>query len=151
MSQIPALGSLKLQICGTWAGKAWKTECLPAAGHSVLLLPPVSALQHQGAGGAGHARFSLSGKDSRGGGHRSQPGTGDCFPGMGLGAGQNGHKMLGSTPEISEEHEEGGIGFKFQVALKNWILLSYCKFFIHLYGFGSERKLQHRRDIIKCN
>lgn len=46
---------------------------------------------------------------------------------------------------------KGGIGFKLQVAVKNWILLNYCKFFIHLYGFGSERKLQHRREIIKCN
>lgn len=34
---------------------------------------------------------------------------------------------------------------KFQVALKNWILLNYCEFFIHLCGFGSERELQHRR------
>lgn len=42
---------------------------------------------------------------------------------------------------------KGRIGFKFQVALKNWILLNYCKFFIHLYGFGSERKLQHNNQM----
>lgn len=34
--------------CGHWAGKVWETECPLAAGHSVLLVPPVSALAPEG-------------------------------------------------------------------------------------------------------
>lgn len=64
-SQIAALGSLK--VPGTWenAGTVGmgQERCGKLSVHrKVLLLPPVSALEHQG--GAGHAEFSVSVKDS---------------------------------------------------------------------------------------
>lgn len=75
----------------------------------MLLFPAESALLHQGLGGAGHAELSVSVKDSREMGAHTHPGAGHCsqlFPaGVGLAAGQKGHKMLGSTLEISEGHE----------------------------------------------
>lgn len=89
VSQIPALGSLKLQTVGL-GQERWEKLSVP-----LLLATMCSCYQEcllwssQGLGGAADGEFSVSVKDSSEmDGHRSHPGFGDCselfLAGMGL-------------------------------------------------------------------